>query len=81
MEISGTANYLDVESSGGSDLDASGLVATEVDAQASGGSDLDVNVTGTLTADASGGSDIRYEGDPKERDTDTSGGGDVRGRR
>ncbi len=81
MEISGTANFLEAESSGGSDLDASRLVATEVEANASGGSDLDVNVTGTLIADASGGSDIRYEGDPTERDTDTSGGGDVTHRR
>lgn len=81
MEISGTANFLDAEASGGSDLDASDLVAIEVDADASGGSDLDVHVTGILTADGSGGSDIRYEGNPTERDTDTSGGADIRGRR
>ncbi len=80
MDISGTANFLDAEASGGSDLDASDLIAIEVDADASGGSDLDVHVTGTLTADGSGGSDIRYEGDPTERDTDTSGGADIRAR-
>jgi hypothetical protein len=80
VEISGTANYLEADSSGGSDLEASKLVAVEVDANSSGGSDLAVNVTETLYAHASGGSDIDYEGDPKNRDIDTSGEGDVRRR-
>jgi hypothetical protein len=80
VEISGTANYLEADTSGGSDLDASELVAIEVDANSSGGSNLAVNVTETLYAHASGDSNIDYEGDPVNRDIDTSGQGDVRRR-
>jgi hypothetical protein len=80
VDISGTANRLRAESSGGSDLDAADLVAKEADIRSSGGSDARVSVTDSIIADASGGSDIHYTGDPQYKDIDTSGSGDVRHR-
>jgi hypothetical protein len=80
LDISGSANLLRVESSGGSDLDASDLIAKEADVRSSGGSDARVSVTESIIADASGGSDIQYSGDPQYEDIDTSGQGDVRRR-
>jgi Putative auto-transporter adhesin, head GIN domain len=66
-----------VQSSGGSDLNASGLTVDEAEVNSSGGSDLSIAVTDSLTANASGGSDIRYTGQPRSVDVNASGGGGV----
>ncbi len=77
MHLSGTANMGKLRSSGGSRQNAEDLAIKDADLRSSGGSDLNVGVVETLTARASGGSDIRYEGDPQVRETDESGGGDI----
>jgi hypothetical protein len=77
LRVSGTAGTARVQSSGGSDLNASGLTVGEADVQSSGGSDLSIAVTDSLTANASGGSDISYTGQPRTVNVNSSGGGGV----
>ena len=51
-----------------------GLTAPDADLTLSGGSRGEVTVTGTLDAEASGGSRLEYAGDPELGDIDASGG-------
>ena len=44
----------------------------------SGGSDVLIRVTQRISGNASGGSDVRYYGDPRDIDVNTSGSADVR---
>lgn len=77
MQLSGTANRGILSSSGGSRQDNDDLAIKDAELRSSGGSNLNVGVVEELQARASGGSDIRYEGDPRLRDIDESGGADV----
>jgi hypothetical protein len=80
MHLSGTVNMGKLRSSGGSRQNAEDLAIKDADLRSSGGSNLNVGVVEVLTARASGGSDIRYEGDPQIRDSRESGGGDITSR-
>ena len=77
MRISGSARSARVESSGGSDLNASALTVDEADVESSGGSDLRIAVRQKIVADASGGSDITYTGQPASVSVNTSGGAEI----
>ncbi|MES2623658.1 MAG: head GIN domain-containing protein [Pseudomonadota bacterium] len=77
IKLSGTTRSIVAQTSGGSDLDAMGLEAKEADLRSSGGSDIQITVTERITANASGGSDIFYKGDPAYEDVNASGGADV----
>jgi hypothetical protein len=77
IRVSGSARSANVQSSGGSDLNASGLTVDEANVQSSGGSDLSIAVRDSLVANASGGSDISYTGEPRTVNVNASGGGDV----
>jgi hypothetical protein len=77
MHLSGTATRGILSSSGGSRQDNEDLAIKEAELRSSGGSNLNVGLVEELSARASGGSDIRYEGDPRIRDIDESGGADV----
>ena len=77
MHLSGTANRGTLSSSGGSRQNNEDLAVKEAELRSSGGSNLNVGVVEELSARASGGSDIRYEGNPHVRDIDESGGADV----
>ena len=77
MRLSGSARSARVQSSGGSDLNASGLTADEADVNSSGGSDLSIAVRDKIVGNASGGSDISYTGEPSTVDVNSSGGSDV----
>jgi hypothetical protein len=77
LRLSGTARSAHVQSSGGSDLDASRLTVDDADVQSSGGSDLSIMVRERIVGNASGGSDIRYSGEPRVVNVNSSGGGDV----
>ena len=77
MRISGSARSARVESSGGSDLNASALTVDEADVDSSGGSDLRIAVRQKIVADASGGSDITYTGQPASVSVNTSGGAEI----
>jgi len=78
--LSGTARVAQLHSSGGSDLNASRFTVAEANVQSSGGSDVSINVTERIVANASGGSDITYGGDPRSVNVNASGGADVRRR-
>ncbi len=72
-----TKIVLKAESSSGSNLHASKLVAEKGEASASSGSDIDINVSKDLKAHASSGANITVYGNPAVRDTDSSSGGSV----
>jgi hypothetical protein len=74
-----TGNNLVIRTSGGGGVRLD-IAMDDVEASTSGGSDIRVTVVDSLTARASGGSDISYEGDPQDRDIDSSGGADIRHR-
>lgn len=80
MHLSGTVNMGKLRSSGGSRQNAEDLAIKDADLRSSGGSNLNVGVVEVLNARASGGSDIRYEGDPQIRESRKSGGGDITSR-
>lgn len=77
LRLSGSARSAQVQSSGGSDLNASGLTVDEANVNSSGGSDLSIAVRESLVANASGGSDITYTGQPRTVNVNSSGGGGV----
>jgi hypothetical protein len=80
VRISGSARSARVDSSGGSDLNASALTADEADVDSSGGSDISIAVRQRIVAEASGGSDITYSGEPGSVSVNTSGGAEIRHR-
>lgn len=75
--LKGTATNMLVNSSGGSDVNAYGLTTEYAKVNSSGGSDANVFVTKGLEANASGGSDIHYKGNPAVNKTSSSKSGDV----
>ncbi|MBQ3173687.1 MAG: DUF2807 domain-containing protein [Alistipes sp.] len=78
VEIGGSCKHLVITASGGSDVDASKLRAEDVEVTTSGGADVDVYATNSLKAHASGGSDVRYGGNPTTKDIKESGGADIK---
>ncbi|MBR3827451.1 MAG: DUF2807 domain-containing protein [Alistipes sp.] len=78
VEIDGSCKHLTITASGGSDVDASKLRAEDVEVTTSGGADVDVYATNSLKAHASGGSDVRYGGNPTTKDIKESGGADIK---
>jgi hypothetical protein len=79
VRLSGSARSARVQTSGGSDLDARSFTADDADVQSSGGSDLAIGVRNRIVGNASGGSDIRYTGEPSVVQVNSSGGGGVQG--
>ena len=77
MHLSGTAKRGILTSSGGSRQNNDDLAIQDAELRSSGGSTLNVGIVEGLQARASGGSAIRYEGDPLVRDIDESGGAEV----
>jgi Putative auto-transporter adhesin, head GIN domain len=77
LSLTGSARSARLEASGGSDLNASRFTADEANLQSTGGSDLSVTVRDKIVANASGGSDITYGGEPSSVEINKSGGGDV----
>ena len=72
-------NTIELDSSSGSSIDADELTCIEAYANASSGANINVNVSDKLTASASSGGDIDFEGNPKNVNKDTSSGGSVSG--
>jgi len=80
IRLSGNARSASVQSSGGSDFNAREFTADEAEVHSSGGSDLAIAVRDKIVANASGGSDVTYSGEPTVVNVNTSGGADVRRR-
>jgi hypothetical protein len=79
IKIEGKTTKFSAKSSSGSAIKANELNTTNANVKASSGSNIDINVSGQLTAKASSGGDIDYEGNPTNIDKDTSSGGSVSG--
>lgn len=77
VKLEGYASYFEGSSSGGSDIKAQDLETEVANINSSGGSDAHISVSRKLVANASGGSDIYYYGNPEDVDSNESGGGDV----
>ncbi|WP_205510839.1 head GIN domain-containing protein [Longitalea arenae] len=77
VHIKGTAVNVRVEASGGSDFSGYSLNADYAILQVSGGSDATITVHKEMAAEASGGSDVHYKGDPVIKYKSASGGGSV----
>jgi len=77
IKIYGKTKRFSANSSSGSSIDADELESFEAYTKASSGSNINVNVSGQLTATASSGGDIDYEGTPTSINKNTSSGGSV----
>ena len=73
LEMEGSANKIQLEANGASNIDGDNLTAKEVSVEVSGVSKADVFATETFNGDASGASNIHCKGNPKNRKFDTSG--------
>ena len=79
ITIFGKGKTLSANASSGSSINASNLKTVDAITKVSSGANIDVNVTDKLTAKASSGGDIDYEGNPADIDKETSSGGSVSG--
>lgn len=79
-ELTGEAKNCTFNISGGCDVKARELYLKNCTIEASGGSDASVNVTGELSAKASGASDINYYGKPARVQQSAQGASDINSR-
>ena len=79
IKVYGKSKSFSGKASSGSSIDADELSCIEAYANASSGANINVNVSDKLTASASSGGDIDFEGNPKNVNKDTSSGGSVSG--
>lgn len=77
LELTGTANALNAQGSGASNLELANLHLHDLDIKLSGASRGSVNVTGTITAQVSGASKLTYTGTPQFTKRDTSGSSSI----
>jgi hypothetical protein len=80
VTLSGSGGEISVDASGSSKVDLAGFLGVNGDVGASGASTVKVNLSGRLDADASGSSDIYYQGNPELGNIDTSGTSSVQSR-
>ncbi len=78
LELEGSGENVKVQVSGASDVDLKDFMAEDVDIHFSGASDGTINLTGTLDADVSGASKLRYYGNPTMGDIETSGASSIK---
>jgi hypothetical protein len=77
VSLAGTGGNVRANSSGASTIDLEELTAADADVQTSGASRITVNASGRLDAEASGGSNVSYVGNPTMGNINTSGGSEV----
>jgi len=75
--LQGYARNFEAKASSGSDINAYDFEVENATLECSSGSDVKAFVTESLNAKASSGSDIRYRGDPKLLNVNTSSGADL----
>lgn len=74
---SGELDELDLEASGGADVDLSNLPIQRITVNTSGGADVTVQPIESVVGEATGGSNLNIDGNPDVVDVETSGGADV----
>lgn len=77
MKISGKIQNLKIEASGASDLKNYDLVVDNCIAQLSGASDIKITVNKSISAKASGASNLDYQGNAERRDVSSSGASNI----
>ncbi|WP_207510229.1 head GIN domain-containing protein [Longitalea luteola] len=77
VHIKGSAVNVKVDASGGSDFKGYSLIADYAILEVSGGSDATITVNKEMAAEASGGSDVNYKGNPVIKYKSASGGGSI----
>ena len=77
LSLTGSGGDLNVEATGASTADLSDFTVTNATVEASGASRVLVNASGTLNANASGASSVRYAGDPTLGRIDESGASSI----
>jgi len=77
LELEGATSNLNLVATGGSRSDLSEFPVHNVNVVLSGGSQAIINLSGTLDADLSGGSQLQYIGTPTLGDISTSGGSTI----
>lgn len=78
IEVSGSTDYLIVDSGSGARFEGYNLEAQEANVDGSSGSTIRINVSQHLDADVSSGASVKYKGSPDSKDVDKSSGGSVR---
>ncbi len=78
MQLSGKADYLDVDASSGSSFRGNDFSVINCKAEVSSGAGVQVNVDKELSAEASSGGYIKYKGNASIRDINISSGGSVK---
>lgn len=79
LRLNGSGGSADVVASGASTADLSNFSLTNATVEASGASRINVDVSGTLNAEASGASSVRYTGNPTVERSNSSGGSSIQG--
>ena len=77
MKISGRIENLKIEASGASDLKNYDLVVDNCIAQLSGASDIKITINKSISAKASGASNLDYKGNAERRDVSSSGASNI----
>jgi len=77
ISLAGSGGNVTANASGASTIDLEEFTALDAQTEASGASTVIVNIEGILDANASGGSNIHYVGNPQMGDIQTSGGSNV----
>lgn len=77
MKLSGNAVNVNIESSGASDVKAFGLTSQNCNVKVSGASDVNITVTGELSANASGASNVYYKGEGELKMKQSSGASSI----
>lgn len=78
IKLKGKTINFKANASGAGDIEADDLITENANVCASSGSDIELNVSKTLSAQASGGGAILYHGKPKVKDLDISVSGTFR---
>jgi len=78
VKMKGSATNAIFEASGASNLDAGNFIVKDVEIEASGVSNVTTNVTGSISAEISGGSTVRYAGSPVMKNIETSSGASIK---
>jgi len=79
-QLAGRVRNLDLEISGASGADFFDLEANDVSVHLSGASRANIHVAGTLNCDVSGASRLRYDGNPRMGDVNSSGASSISAR-
>ncbi len=77
IQIAGSAEQMNAQLSGASDMDSVNFKTQKTSIDLSGSSDADIYVTDELKTIISGSSDLRYKGNPKITNQDVSGASDI----